>query len=323
MLDRPLDDAEIDRLNDLLDALPGERAMNLEEMDGFFSGLHCAPAMPPMGQVIELVLGGGAGPAQADAPASAENIAEIMSLAMRHWNAVGAGLARGVEGSDDDVQVPLLFEDEAGVVTGNDWARGFWRATLFDIEPWRTMMAEPQGGQAMGAIAALAFEHDPDPSRRLMKIEPGQRAEFVMALSAGLHIAYRYFAPQRRAAAQAARAANTVVRDQPKVGRNTCALAAVAASTSAATVRRERSTHLDRHLPAVRLLPRVVHRAREVAHLADRVGGQCGFDRVGLAAIAAKKYIAAGIDAEELHFAHHVVVARCGHQADALAGRGR
>jgi uncharacterized protein len=116
--------------------------------------------------------------------------------------------------------VPLLFEDEAGVTAGNDWARGFWRATLFDLEPWRTMMSHAQGEQAMGAIAILAFEHDPDPSRRLMKIEPGQREEFVLALSAGLHIAYRYFGPQRRAAAQAVRAAHTVVRDEPKVGRN-------------------------------------------------------------------------------------------------------
>jgi uncharacterized protein len=221
-LNRALDDTELDRLGDLLNALPDERAMNLEEMDGFFSALHCAPAMPPMGQVIELVLGGttegGAG--QADASASAEDVAEIMSLAMRHWNAIGAGLARGLERSVDEVHVPLLFEDEAGLVAGNDWARGFWRATLFNIEPWRTMMSEPQGGQAMGAIAALAFEHDPDPSRRLMKIEPGQREEFVLALSAGLHIAYRCFAPQRRAAAQAVRAANTLVRDESKVGRN-------------------------------------------------------------------------------------------------------
>ena len=221
-LDRALDDAELDRLGDLLDALPDEQAMGLEEMDGFFSALHCAPAMPPMGQIIELVLGGNAegGAAQGDASTSAEDIAELLSLTMRHWNAIGTGLARGVEGSDDDVHVPLLFEDEAGVVAGNDWARGFWRATLFDLESWRTMMSDAQGGQAMGAIAALAFEHDPDPSRRVMKIEPGQREQFVMALSAGLHIAYRYFAPQRRAAAQAVRAANTVVRDEPKVGRN-------------------------------------------------------------------------------------------------------
>ncbi len=221
-LNRALDDAELDRLGDLLNALPDERAMSLEEADGFFSALHCAPAMPPMGQVIELVLGGNAegGPEHADATTSAEGIAEVMSLAMRHWNAIGAGLARGLERSADAVYVPLLFEDEAGVVAGNDWARGFWRATLFDLEPWRTMMSEPQGGQVMGAIAALAFEHDPDPSSRLMKIEPGQREEFVLALSAGLHIAYRYFAPQRRAAAQAVRAANTVVRDEPKAGRN-------------------------------------------------------------------------------------------------------
>jgi uncharacterized protein len=221
-LNRALDDAELDRLRDLLDALPDEQAMGLEEMDGFFSALHCAPAMPPMGQVIEIVLGGNAegGAERADAPTSAEDIAETMSLAMRHWNAIGAGLARGVEGSDDDVHVPLLFEDEAGVVAGNSWARGFWRATLFDIEPWRTMMADAQGGQAMGAIAALAFEHDPDPSRRVMKIEPEQRDEFVMALSAGLHIAYRFFAPARRDLARQVRAANTIVRDEPKVGRN-------------------------------------------------------------------------------------------------------
>lgn len=219
---RPLDDAEIERLSDLLDALPGERAMSVEEMDGFFSALHCAPAMPPMGQVIELVLGGRSerGAEAVDASVSPDDVAEIMSLAMRHWNDIGTGLARGIEGSIDDVHVPLLFEDEAGVVTGNDWARGFWRATLFDLESWRTLMSDPQGENVMGAIAALAFEHDPDPSRRLMTIEPGQREKFVMALSAGLHIAYRCFAPQRRASAQAVRAAEPIVRDQPKVGRN-------------------------------------------------------------------------------------------------------
>jgi uncharacterized protein len=221
-LNRALDDAELARLGDLLDALPGEQAMGLEEMDGFFSALHCAPSMPPMGQVIEIVLGGNAeGRAErADAPTLVEDIAETMSLAVRHWNAIGAGLARGVEVSDDDVHVPLLFEDEAGQVAGNDWARGFWRATLFDIGPWRTMMADAQGGQAMGAIAALAFEHDPDPSRRVMKIEPEQRDEFVMALSAGLHIAYRFFAPARRDLAREVRAANTIVHDEPKIGRN-------------------------------------------------------------------------------------------------------
>jgi uncharacterized protein len=221
-LELALNDAELDRLGELLDALPGEQAMGLEEMDGFFSALHCAPSMPPMGQVIEVVLGGntGGGPQPAAAPASAEDIAETLSLAMRHWNAIGTGLARGVEGRDDDIHVPLLLEDQAGVVAGNDWARGFWRATLFDLEPWRKMMSDAQGEQALGAIAALAFEHDPDPSRRVMKIEPEQREQFVMALSAGLHTAYRFFAPARRDLAREVRAANTIVRDEPKVGRN-------------------------------------------------------------------------------------------------------
>jgi hypothetical protein len=36
VLERPLDDAEIDRLSGLLDALPNPDAMSLEAMDGFF-----------------------------------------------------------------------------------------------------------------------------------------------------------------------------------------------------------------------------------------------------------------------------------------------
>jgi uncharacterized protein len=213
-LNRPLDDAELDRLSDLLDALADVKAMGLEEMDGFFSALQCAPEMPPMGQVIDTVLGG-----QGES-ASADDIAEVMTLTMRHWNAIGAGLARGIGSGPDDIHVPLLFEDEAGVLAGNDWARGFWRATLFDLDSWRAMMLEPDEAQALAAIVALAFEHDPDPARRVMTIEPHQREAFVLALTVGLLRAYSYFAPKRRAFAQATRAARTIVHDEPKVGRN-------------------------------------------------------------------------------------------------------
>lgn len=215
-LNRPLDDAELDRLSDLLDARADAKAMGVEEMDGFFSALQCAPELPPMGLVIDTVLRG----ESEGESASADDIVEIMTLTMRHWNAIGAGLARGIGSGPDDIHVPLLFEDEDGVVAGNDWARGFWRATRFDLDSWRTMMLEPEEQQALAAIAALAFEHDPDPARRMMAIEPHQRKTFVLALTVGMLRAYSYFAPKRRAFAQAPRAAGTIVHDEPKVGRN-------------------------------------------------------------------------------------------------------
>ncbi len=213
-LNKPLDDAEIDRLRELLDARAEAKTMGLEEMDGFFSALQCAPEMPPMGQVIDQVLG------DAGETASADDIAEIVSLAMRRWNAIGAGLARGTGSGPDDFHLPLLFEDDAGVAAGNDWARGFWRATPYDLDSWRSMMREPEEEQTLAAIVALAFEHDADPARRPVTIEPHQREAFVLALIAGVHRAYSYFAPKRRAFAQAARAARTVVREEPKTGRN-------------------------------------------------------------------------------------------------------
>jgi uncharacterized protein len=38
---QPLTDAEYNRFGDLLDRLPRQDAMNLEEVDGFFAALIC------------------------------------------------------------------------------------------------------------------------------------------------------------------------------------------------------------------------------------------------------------------------------------------
>jgi uncharacterized protein len=43
MGERPLTDAEYDRLADTLNRFHGEGAMNLEQLDGFFAALICGP----------------------------------------------------------------------------------------------------------------------------------------------------------------------------------------------------------------------------------------------------------------------------------------
>ena len=43
MGERPLTDADYDRLADALNRFHGECAMNLEQLDGFFAALICGP----------------------------------------------------------------------------------------------------------------------------------------------------------------------------------------------------------------------------------------------------------------------------------------
>ncbi len=43
MGERPLTDADYDRLADALNRFHGDRAMNLEQLDGFFAALICGP----------------------------------------------------------------------------------------------------------------------------------------------------------------------------------------------------------------------------------------------------------------------------------------
>jgi len=43
MGERPLTDTEYDRLADALNRFHGDRAMNLEQLDGFFAALICGP----------------------------------------------------------------------------------------------------------------------------------------------------------------------------------------------------------------------------------------------------------------------------------------
>ena len=88
-----LTDAELDRLGDFLKSCKGGKAMNLEELDGFFSALIAGPepVMPSEynrevfgGEMSEVVEFSGLDEAQ-----------EILNLMMRHWNKIASTLYKG------------------------------------------------------------------------------------------------------------------------------------------------------------------------------------------------------------------------------------
>ena len=59
MGERPLTDADYDRLADALNRFHGERAMNLEQLDGFFAALICGPNLVRPSEYLPEIWGGG------------------------------------------------------------------------------------------------------------------------------------------------------------------------------------------------------------------------------------------------------------------------
>jgi len=110
----PLTDAEFDGIGKFLKSCKDSKAMNLEELDGFFAALIAGPETVMPSEYLPEVFGG----EMSDTCEfnSLDEANEILGLMMRHWNTIAAILHK------DEVYVPMLLEDENGVVHGNDWA---------------------------------------------------------------------------------------------------------------------------------------------------------------------------------------------------------
>jgi len=203
---KPLTDAELDRLGDFLKRCKGGKAMNLEELDGFFAALIAAPetVMPSEynrevfgGEMSEVVEFSGLDEAQ-----------EIMNLMMRHWNRIASTLYKG------KIHVPLICEDEKGELHGNDWARGFMRGMQMRHDAWSELINDEKYGGSLTPMMVLYHEHDEDPKMRPEPITPDKREKLIALTAAGLANAYEYFRKEREADLGEAR------RGTPKIGRN-------------------------------------------------------------------------------------------------------
>ena len=187
----PLTDAELDRLADFLKSCKGGRAMNLEELDGFFAALIAGPEPVMPTEYYPEVFGGDM--AETCMFASVEEANEILGLMMRHWNTIAATLFKG------DVYVPLLLKDENGVEHANDWARGFMLGMHMRHHGWAELVGDDDHGGWLIPVMMLYHEHDEDPKMRPEPISPKQREEIIVHMAAGLVDAYRYFRSRQTA----------------------------------------------------------------------------------------------------------------------------
>ena len=206
----PLADAELDRLGDFLKSCNGGKAMNLEELDGFFSALIAGPEPVMPSEYHREVFGGEM--SEAVEFASIDDAQEILNLMMRHWNTIAGTLHK------ERVYVPLLLEDESGVVHGNDWAHGFMRGMHMRHEGWAELVNDDERGGCLIPMMVLHHEHDEDPEMRPEPITFDKREQVIALMAAGLVEVYKYFREQREA--DLGVYAPEIRRSTPKIGRN-------------------------------------------------------------------------------------------------------
>src|SRR5687768_7509455 len=211
---RPLTNAEYDRVAGILNGFHGEHAMNLEELDGFFAALICGPNLVHPSEYLIEIWGGEM--ADEDAFSSQQQLKDFLDLIMRHWNVVADTLQSG------DVFLPLLLEDDHGVVHANDWAQGFMRGMNVRREDWADLLDDEDHGGWLVPILALAHEHDPDPAMRPYQepVDADRREQLIAGAAAGVMGIYRYFEPLRRIRTEFRGGQSTYRRTVPKIGRN-------------------------------------------------------------------------------------------------------
>lgn len=210
-LDDPLTDPESEGLAEILDRLPGKHAMDLEEMDGFFAALICAPSLIPPSVYLEEIWGGEEEPFETE-----EELEEFFNLAIRHWNSVSRQLD-----TKDEIFIPwLAIEEGEELPRGNRWALGFLRGIELSGEGWDEILSsEDEDKFAMILpVLALAHENDPDPELRTWETPPDEerRKEVIAGLCLTAKMIYDYFRPHRLREAR-----HTILRRTgPKIGRN-------------------------------------------------------------------------------------------------------
>jgi uncharacterized protein len=211
LCNNPLSETELDELDDFLSSVQGGRAMNIEELDGFFSALIAGPDLVLPSEYWPKVFGREAsGLTVFDTQEQAQ---DILTAMVRHWNTIARTLNQG------EIYYPILVEDDDGVARGNDWALGFLRGVDMRRASWRAFLEDDDQAGSIIPMFALAHENDPNPALRYESPTPEKRDELIRYMIVGLVKIFEYFRDTRATdcdgAGPFARAAPTIDASGP------------------------------------------------------------------------------------------------------------
>lgn len=187
----PLTDGDLDRLDELLEALNPDGAMLLEELDGFFSALVAGPVPGDPEQHLDEVLGLDEGTQPAfDGDAQR---AELLALLERHWRSIDEALGDG-EGF-----APILMHDDQGRPGGNLWAIGFLRGISLAPDAWEAVEDDPEMAPLLEPFETLAEELDLETGETVNPVDPDERQGLIDAMAEAAFAFHEYFAAVRTA----------------------------------------------------------------------------------------------------------------------------
>jgi len=186
-LNTPLDEGEIDTLDEFLAALDGP-IVSFEGLDGLFCALHCAPTVVMPSHYLEVIMDDQAFADEAQAE-------QMLLLTTRHWNSLSETLRKA--STEGDVYVPALLVDESGEPTGNDWAGGFVLGLSLTEDDWQAFIDDKTLSQLLLPILTIAQENHPDKDVRPAPMSSQDRMELLDSMFDGLMLIYEHF--QRKA----------------------------------------------------------------------------------------------------------------------------
>ena len=176
-------DAELDRLHDLLNAIPAERdGMTIAELDGYVAALIVCPEMVLPSEWLPGVWGGEH--EFADIDEAEATIAAVMG----HYNRIARELAEHPE----DYAPVLEIDPNGGETLWEPWIDGFERAMRLRPDAWEeiALSDDKEASASVSMIIALndfyygRSELTEEAEDELDRMAPGLIPEFVRNLNA-------------------------------------------------------------------------------------------------------------------------------------------
>jgi len=155
----PLADEELQALDDLLAALPGDGAMNIEQLDGYLTALLLAPrpaATLRGADWLPAAWGGdGDDAARPDHPfASGKQKKRAIVLVLRHLHALDRQVHHQPEAWEPVFSIAETAEGDE-LADAEDWCIGFLQATALDPEGWGRLFDDTVLGPLLVPIGLL------------------------------------------------------------------------------------------------------------------------------------------------------------------------
>lgn len=201
----PLSEAELDELDQLLAALPGDAVMNVEGLDGYLTGLLLSPT-PPAQRKSDTWLPavwGGDGEGARPFPSQKQR-KRAAFLVLRHLHTVDLQL-RG----DLDAWEPLFSIAETPqreLVDAEDWCIGFLQAVALDEAAWGPLFDDAELAPLLQPLVLLGGDDSGLSEAQVEQLADPEQRDALSRAVADAVVAVAGFQRQRASTSAAARA---------------------------------------------------------------------------------------------------------------------